>query len=53
MDTKKVYEAPKLTVHGDIEKITLGSGIGIRDLFVYGLADPIGNCRNGSCQTGS
>ena len=53
METKKVYEAPKLTTHGDVEKITQGSGFGIIDLFVYGLSDPIGNCRNGSCETGS
>lgn len=50
---KKAYETPELTVYGDIEEITLGSGIGLIDLFVYGLSDPIGNCRNGSCESGS
>ncbi len=44
MDTKKVYETPKLIVHGDITKITQGSGLGIKDFFVFGAADPIGGC---------
>jgi len=39
---KKPYNTPQLTVHGDIETMTLGQGIGIRDIFIYGLADPIG-----------
>lgn len=46
---KKTYEAPTLEVYGDVEEITLGSGIGLKDLVVYGLSDPIGSCKNGSC----
>jgi hypothetical protein len=40
--SKKPYSTPKLTVHGHLEAITLGEGRGIRDLFVFGLSDPIG-----------
>ncbi len=50
---KKRYVKPELTVHGDVEKITQGSGFGIKDVFVYGLADPIGNCGGDSCNVGS
>ncbi|MBF2049748.1 MAG: lasso peptide [Elainella sp. C42_A2020_010] len=39
---KKRYAKPELTVHGDVEKITQGEGLGLVDLFVYGLSDPIG-----------
>lgn len=46
---KKTYEAPELIVRGTIEEITQGSGIGLKDLFVYGLSDAIGNCGNNSC----
>lgn len=45
---KKSYSSPKLEVRGTIEDITQGSGWGIRDMFVFGIAD-IGNCRNKSC----
>jgi hypothetical protein len=48
---KREYEAPELIVHGAVEDITQGSGWGIVDFFVYGMGDPIGNCRNGSCNT--
>lgn len=39
---KTPYTPPQLIVHGNIEQITLGEGWGIRDIFVYGLNDPIG-----------
>ena len=52
MTTKRPYTSPKLTVHGSVEEITLGSGIGLNDVFVFGLSDVIGNCGNGSCNTG-
>ena len=52
-EVKKLYNPPRITVHGSIEEITLGSGFGIRDILVFGLADPIGNCSNNSCNTGS
>jgi len=48
---KQTYVTPSLVEYGDIEQITLGSGWGLVDLFVYGLSDPIGNCGNGSCET--
>lgn len=50
---KKSYEAPELIVHGPVEELTQGSGIGIKDFFVFGISDVIGNCKNGSCDTGS
>jgi hypothetical protein len=50
METKKTYEEPILTLYGEIEDITLGSGFGIRDIFVYGLSDVIGNCGGNSCE---
>lgn len=46
---KKVYVSPTVVVHGTIEDITQGSGFGIRDLFVFGISDAIGNCGNKSC----
>ena len=46
---KKVYVSPTVVVHGTIEDITQGSGWGIRDFFVFGIADAIGNCKNNSC----
>lgn len=46
---KKVYITPEIIVHGTIEEITQGSGWGIRDLFVFGISDVIGNCGNNSC----
>lgn len=48
---KQTYVTPSLVEYGDIEQITLGSGWGLVDLFVYGLSDPIGNCGHGSCET--
>jgi hypothetical protein len=50
---KKAYITPEIIVHGTVEEITQGSGRGIRDFFVYGINDVIGNCGNNSCQTGS
>lgn len=50
---KKPYTAPELIVHGTVEEITQGSGWGIRDFFVYGIDDAIGNCGNNSCQRSS
>jgi hypothetical protein len=52
-ETKKVYDSPELTVHGGVEDLTLGSGFGINDIWVFGLSDVIGNCGNNSCNTGS
>lgn len=46
---KKVYVAPGIVVRGTIEDITQGSGFGIRDFFVFGIADAIGTCANNSC----
>lgn len=46
---KKSYSSPKLEVRGTIEDITQGSGWGVRDFFVFGIADAIGNCRRNSC----
>lgn len=46
---KKIYVTPAIMVRGTIEEITQGSGFGIRDLFVFGIADVIGNCKNNSC----
>lgn len=46
---KKIYITPRIVVRGTIEEITQGSGFGIRDLFVFGIADAIGNCKNNSC----
>jgi|PlaIllAssembly_1097288.scaffolds.fasta_scaffold1191484_2 hypothetical protein len=40
---KKKYVAPKIVVRGTIEEITQGSGWGIRDFFVFGITDAIGN----------
>jgi hypothetical protein len=48
---KRAYHTPQLIRHGSIEEITLGSGFGIRDLFVFGTDDVIGNCDNNSCNT--
>ena len=42
MKEKKVYTTPTLIVYGKIEEITKGSGIGLQDIFVYGLGDVIG-----------
>ena len=53
IQVKKVYDSPQLTVHGRVEDLTLGSGIGINDVFVFGLSDVIGNCGDNSCNTGS
>ena len=53
MRVKKTYESPELVVRGTIEEITQGSGIGLRDFFVFGINDVIGTCANGSCETGS
>jgi hypothetical protein len=55
MRVKKTYESPELVVRGTIEEITQGSGWGLKDVFVFGINDVIGNCGNGSCdpQTGS
>ena len=50
---RKTYTSPQLIVHGSVEEITLGSGIGIRDFLVYGMGDPIGRCLDNSCNTGS
>lgn len=50
---KKAYSSPQLVVRGTIEEITQGSGFGIRDFFVFGIADVIGNCGNNSCVTAS
>lgn len=50
---KKAYATPKVIVHGTVEKITQGSGFGIRDFFVFGINDVIGNCKNNSCASGS
>lgn len=48
---KKVYVSPAIIVRGTIEDITQGSGFGIRDFFVFGINDAIGQtgCRNNSC----
>lgn len=46
---KKTYSSPRLEVRGTIEDITQGSGFGIRDFFVFGISDAIGNCKNNSC----
>lgn len=46
---KKSYVSPTLVVRGTIEDITQGSGFGLRDLFVFGIADVIGNCKDNSC----
>lgn len=56
MQDKKTYETPKLIVHGDIQKITLGQGWGsFLDMLVYGIIDYV--CRQDPglsiCQTGS
>ena len=40
---KKKYVSPKIVVRGTIEEITQGSGWGIRDFFVFGITDAIGN----------
>jgi hypothetical protein len=46
---KKAYQAPQLTNHGDVEKITLGEGSKtIYDFFVYGFTDPLGRPKLGS-----
>ena len=50
---KKAYASPELTAHGSVEEMTLGSGIGINDLFVFGVADVTGDCGNNSCGGGS
>lgn len=50
---KRAYTSPKLTLHGSVEEMTLGSGFGIADVFVFGIGDVIGNCGNNSCNTGS
>lgn len=40
---KKSYVTPKLIVHGDVEKITLGAGSQtLADLFSGNFADPFG-----------
>lgn len=49
---KKAYASPKLTAHGSVEEMTLGSGNGIFDVFVFGSTDINGNCGNGSCSGG-
>jgi hypothetical protein len=42
---KQPYVQPKLTVHGDMAKITLGKGIGLRDMYVGGDAiNPVHRC---------
>jgi hypothetical protein len=46
---KKTYEAPELIVRGTIEEITQGDGWGFEDFSVYGISNPIGDCRNNSC----
>lgn len=46
---KKAYISPAIVVRGTIEEITQGSGIGIRDFFVFGISDAIGTCANSSC----
>ena len=50
---KKKYVAPKIVVRGTIEDITQGSGWGIRDFFVFGIADAIGRCKDDSCVVSS
>jgi hypothetical protein len=46
---KKAYQEPKLTNHGDVEKITLGEGKRtFNDFFVYGISDPFGRPKTGS-----
>jgi hypothetical protein len=50
MENKKTYEEPILTLYGDIEDITLGSGWGVNDFFVFGISNPIGNCGGNSCE---
>jgi hypothetical protein len=40
---KKRYSSPKIFVRGTIEEITQGNGWGIKDFFVFGVANPIGN----------
>lgn len=49
---KQAYASPKLTAHGSVEEMTLGSGGGFTDFFVFGITDAIGNCGNGSCSGG-
>ena len=49
MRVKKSYESPELIVRGTIEEITQGDGFGFRDFFVFGISNPIGDCRNDSC----
>lgn len=50
---KKSYIAPKLVVHGTVEEITQGSGLGLKDFFVFGINDVIGNCKDNSCVVSS
>jgi hypothetical protein len=46
--SKRIYTAPRLVQYASIEQLTQGQGLGIRDIFVYGLNDPIGRPRTGS-----
>jgi hypothetical protein len=51
MKTRKLYQKPQLIIHGDVEKITMGSGWrSFQDFFVYGISDPFGRpgARTGS-----
>jgi hypothetical protein len=46
--SKGIYSAPRLVEYGSIEQLTQGQGWGIKDIFVYGLNDPIGRPGTGS-----
>jgi hypothetical protein len=50
---KQTYETPELVTFGSVEELTAGDGRGIKDFFVFGIDDAIGNCRDGSCDTDS
>jgi hypothetical protein len=40
---KKAYVSPELTVFGDVEKVTLGSGsLTYIDFLIFGFSDPRG-----------
>jgi hypothetical protein len=49
IEVKKTYTSPELVVRGTIEEITQGDGLGIADFFVFGIANPIGDCSDNSC----
>jgi hypothetical protein len=46
---KRPYQSPEIVELGAMEELTRGSGFGLRDFWVFGVDDVIGNCRHDSC----